>query len=100
MTDEFIYIKHPEVDVLGGPVSRAALSLYEQRGWAEATPEEVENHEAGKLQRQAEVEALTPEAVDAIRKRVDLDALAIDVGIDPTQYENMASLADAIKSTL
>jgi len=100
MADEFIYIKHPEIDVLGGPVSREALSLYEQRGWAEATVEEVKSHEEGKLQRQAELDALTADGVDAIRKRADLDALAIDKGIDPTNHSNMESLADAIKATL
>lgn len=100
MADEFIYIKHPDIEVLGGPVARAALSLYEQRGWAEATPEEVELHEEGQLQRAAEAEALTPEAVDSVRKRADLDTLALDKGIDPTQHDNMDSLREAIKATL
>ncbi len=98
--DEFIYIKHPEIEVLGGPVTRASLPLYEQRGWAEASAEEVKTHEDGKLQREAELEALTPDAVDAVRKRVDLDEMALGKGIDPTQYDNMASLAEAIKATL
>lgn len=98
--DEFIYIKHPDIKVLGGPVSRASLPLHEQRGWAEATPEEATAHEEGKLQREVEIEALTPDAVDAVRKRADLDALAIDKGVDPTQHDTMASLADAVKATL
>jgi hypothetical protein len=100
MADEFIYIKHPDIAVLGGPVARSSLSMHEQRGWVEATAEEVALHEEGKLQRQAEIQALTPDAVDSIRKRADLDALAVDIGIDPTQHDNMTSLADAIKATL
>lgn len=100
MAEEFIYIKHSEIEVLGGPVTRASLPLYEQRGWEEATPEEVATHEEGLLQRKAEADALTPDAVDAVRKRADLDALAIEKGIDPTQHDNMASLAEAIKATL
>jgi hypothetical protein len=100
MADEFIHIKHPEVDVLGGPVARSSLHLYEQRGWAEATPEEVKLHEEGLLQREAELEALTPDVVDGVRKRADLDALAIDKGVDPTLHDNMESLRDAIKATL
>jgi hypothetical protein len=100
MADEFIYIKHPEIEVLGGPVTRAALHLYEQRGWEEATAEEVAAHEEGKLQRQAEIEALTPEAVDSVRKRADLESLALDKGVDPNQHDNKTSLAGAIKATL
>lgn len=100
MEDEFIYIKHPDVEVLGGPVARVSLPMYEQKGWAEATAEEVEAHVEGKLQRQAQIDALTPDAVDAVRKRTDLDDLALGRGLDPTQHDNMASLADAIKATL
>jgi hypothetical protein len=85
MPEEFIYIKHPEIDVLGGPVARSALPTFEARGWAEATPEEVKLHEEGKRQQEAELEALTPDAVDAVRKRADLDTLAIGKGVRPSR---------------
>ncbi len=44
--NEFIYIHHPDIAVLGGPVTREALEvLYTDKGWSEATPDQVEAHE-------------------------------------------------------
>lgn len=100
MEDEFIYIKHPDVEVLGGPVSVAALPGYQQRGWEQASPEDVAAHEEGVYERHARAEALTTEEVNSVRKRAELDALALDKGIDPTQHDNMDSLKEALNQTL
>lgn len=100
MTDQFVYIKHPEIDVLGGPVSVEALPLYEQRGWEQASPEDVTAHEEGRYERLSRSQSVTPEEVNSVRKRAELDSLALDRGIDPTQHENMDSLKEAITETL
>lgn len=107
---EFVYIKHPDVQTLGGPVSKEALTeIYAANGWSEATAEEVRQHEHALLFRQERAAALTAEEVetvlttedvDAVKKRADLDQLALDRGVDPTLHKDMSSLADAIKSTL
>lgn len=98
---DFVFIKHPEVKTLGGPVTRKALDeIYAHQGWKEATPEEVQAFETGIEQRQAVQENLTAEMVDAVRKRDELDQIALDRGVDPTQHSSMAELATAVKATL
>ena len=101
MATEFVHIKHPDVKTLGGPVTRAALEkIYAPKGWTEATAEDVEDHARGKAQVASTAAALTSESLDGIRKRADLDAIALERGIDPTAYENMDALRDAVRSTL
>ncbi len=97
---DFIYIKHPDVQSLGGPITRGALTeVFADKGWLEASDEEVREYQHGLLFRANRSANLTAEDVDVIKRRADLDELALDRGVDPTQYDNMTTLADAIKST-
>lgn len=101
MATEFVYIKHPDVGTLGGPVTKQALDeIYSKDGWTEANAEEIRNHEYGIVQRQEVAATITEADIDAVRKRADLDQIALDRGVDPTVYDNMQSLAAAVKSTL
>lgn len=39
---ELVYIKHPQVKALGGPVTRESIDyLWSRKGWTEASPKEV-----------------------------------------------------------
>lgn len=97
---DFIYIKHPDIQALGGPVTREALTeVFEDKGWLEASDEEVREHTYGLLFRAERAANLTEEDVDAVKRRADLDKLALDRGVDPTKFDNMTQLAGAIKST-
>jgi len=94
-----VFIKHPDIDALGGPVPESAFtSLWEGRGWSLATDDEVADHLADAKERTERVATLTAEDVDGITRRADLDQLALDSGVDPTQHSNMDSLRDAIKT--
>jgi len=98
---EMVYIVHDDIDALGGPVSRKALEVaHAPKGWREATDDEVERYQNRKREAEAKSQALTAEEVDAVRKRADLDELALLRGVDPTLHDNMESLRDAVKATL
>jgi hypothetical protein len=107
--DDFVYIKHPEVAILGGPVLRSALDvLYTGKGWVEATAEEVEAHVAALEGRTQRAETITPEEVDALTAEVidgtedgeALEDLARARGLDPTRFQDLEVLRDAIKMTI
>jgi hypothetical protein len=112
---DFVYIKHPDVATLGGPVTRSALNdVYSDKGWSEATVDEVRQHEYNQAFRVNQASALTTDQVDeivadvelttdevdAVSKRGELDKLALLRGVDPTEHPNMQSLAAAIKATI
>lgn len=119
MPDQFVYIKHDDVATLGGPVTKQALDeIYSKNDWRAATEEEVREHEYNLAFRIRRSETLTPEDVDAVageaetltaedvdaaaakRKRDELDQIALDRGIDPTEYPTPQALAEAVKATI
>ncbi len=105
---EFVYIKHPDVTSLGGPVPRENMDFYAAKGWEEATAQEVkdflgiEDEEVVNevANEDAAPDVLTAEDLEGIRKRADLDAIALERGIDPSEYDNMTALREAVSETL
>jgi len=96
-----VHIVHDGIEALGGPVTAKALErLWSKKGWRQATDAEVEKFRSAKQAIQEAAANLTVEDLAAVRKRSDLDALALERGIDPTQHDNMDSLRDAVAATL
>jgi hypothetical protein len=97
---EFIHIKHPDIEALGGPVERSTLSHWEKKGWVEATDDEAKAAAEAEAAAVETATNLTEASLNAIRKRDDLNEIALRRGIDPTSHDNMESLRDAVRSTL
>lgn len=85
----FVYIKHPDVEGLGGPVPRHALEYWETKGWAEVDGAAVVTDEDGN--------ARTIEVGDNL-SRAELETLAGQVGVDPSQHKTKADLQVAIQT--
>lgn len=94
---DFVHMRHPDIEGIAGPVTREAFDLiHEAKGWTLVDEADVIAAADAEVI-QAQDEALTVDDIDAIRKRDDLDALAIRVGVDPTESSNMDDLRQAIK---
>lgn len=99
---EFVHMRHPDIpDVVAGPVAAESFDvIWQHKGWELVSEEEATAYANEQVIAQQTADAITPDDVDAIRKRADLDALAERRGIDPTEHDNMESLRDAIKAGL
>lgn len=85
MANEFIYMRHPDVEKIGGPVSRKAFErTWKQKGWVEvdpdALPDDLDKMPLPDLERLASergVNPVPPEKADivaALREVVDTSA--------------------------
>jgi hypothetical protein len=89
---ELVYIVHPDVDALGGPVPRYAFDeVWEPKGWKIAGDEDIERYEA----READVAAAAAGEIPLTSmSRGELVAMANERGLT---YEDKATKADLIE---
>lgn len=85
--NELVYIKHPNVKKLGGPVPRRTLPTWERRGWSEVEP-------AAAVAAQATGD---PNADLDKMKREELEEVARAAGVDPSSAKTNAELAEMIR---
>lgn len=87
MANEFIYIRHPDVEKIGGPVSRKAFErTWKAKGWREvdpdALPDDLDTMKVSELEKLAAERGVSPipkkkaDIIAALRAVVDASAAA------------------------
>jgi hypothetical protein len=94
-------MKHPQIEGdAAGPVTYEAFHVvWRHKGW-EIEDEAVALEQAeNKILGIETARAATPDAVDAITERADLEVFAQQVGVDPTEFYEFAPGPDGGKKT-
>src|SRR4051812_36070672 len=100
---KMVYITHPDVEGLGGPVPEEAWSAFwSQKGWKVADADAVAQHELDSTLALSEdrtqiVVSTVPGGVDlSLSTRDELDALATSRGLNPSDYKTKADILTAL----